>query len=191
MSSKFLGRHSDKPKLLQFFELKRIFFPTEMDKYLLIIDISSDDENQRNSTPIKTLPVNILGTLNLSDSSVEVWRSSEADLDSSTLSASTFEIGCSPKKIKINPIKKKRNAKVTFKLGNDQDTESEDDYFEKPETPRQVPPLQPTRVLREISNFPPTSDETTAKTNAQNDLNEPPLENLEAIYELDLEDKEY
>ena len=133
----------------------------------------------------------MVGTLNLSDSSVEVEKSSEADLDSSTLSASTFEPGCSPKKIKISPSKKKRNAKVTFKLGNDQDTESEDNYFEERETPRQLPPLQSAPVLREISNISATRNKTTTKTNALNDLTELPLANLEGIYSLDLEDKEY
>ena len=49
----------------------------KMDNYALVIDISSDEENQRYSTPIKTLPVNMVGRLNLSDSSVEVWRGSE------------------------------------------------------------------------------------------------------------------
>ena len=53
-----------------------------MDNYALVIDISSDEENHRYSTPIKTLPLNMVGRLNLSDSSVEVWQGSEADLNS-------------------------------------------------------------------------------------------------------------
>ena len=62
-----------------------------MDNYALVIDISSDEENHRYSTPIKTLPVNMVGRLNLSDSPVEVWRESEADLNSTQESVSTFE----------------------------------------------------------------------------------------------------
>ena len=62
-----------------------------MDNYALVIDISSDKENHRYSTPIKTLPINMVGRLNLSDSSVEVWRGSEADLNSTRESVSTFE----------------------------------------------------------------------------------------------------
>ena len=92
----------------------------------------------------------MVGTLNLSDSAVEIWRGSEADQDFSTVSASTFEFYCSQKKIKICPIKKKQNTRVTFKLGNDQNTESEADYFEDPETPRQLPPLQRTPVLKNL-----------------------------------------
>ena len=62
-----------------------------MGNYGLVIDISSDEENDRYSTPIKTLPVHLVGRLNLSDSSVEVWRGSEADLELTRESASTFE----------------------------------------------------------------------------------------------------
>ena len=161
-----------------------------MDNYALVIDISSDKENQRYSNPIKTLPVNMVGTLKLSDSSVEVWRGSEADLDSSTFSASTFESGCSPKKIKIILIKK-QNARVTFALGTDRHTESEEDYFEEPQTHRQLPLLQRAPVLREISNTPPTGSELATKENVLKDLNEPLLKEMEAKYGLELENREY
>ena len=43
----------------------------KMNNYALVIDISSDEENQRYSTPIKTLPLNMVGRQDLSDSSVE------------------------------------------------------------------------------------------------------------------------
>ena len=49
---------------------------SKMDNYALVIDISSDEENHRYSTPIKTLPVNMVGRLNLRDFSVEVWQGS-------------------------------------------------------------------------------------------------------------------
>ena len=68
-----------------------------MDSYAFVIDISSDEENTRYSTPIKTLHIDMVGRLGLSDSSVEVWRGSEVDLSST--SASTFEALDSPKRI--------------------------------------------------------------------------------------------
>ena len=76
----------------------------------------------------------MVGTLNLSDSSVDVWRGSEADLESSTFSVYTFESDCSPKRIKVSPIKKKPDVKVTFMLQDDQETETEDEYYEEPYT---------------------------------------------------------
>ena len=64
-----------------------------MRKLSLVIDISSDEENNRYSTPIKTLPVNMVGRLDLNDSSIEVLKGSETeqDLDLSSFSASTLE----------------------------------------------------------------------------------------------------
>ena len=62
-----------------------------MDNYDLIIDILSDEENNRYSTPIITLPVNVVGRLKLSDSSVEVLRGSDSDLESTQDSNSTLD----------------------------------------------------------------------------------------------------
>ena len=72
-----------------------------MDTYALVIDISSDEENNRYSTPIKTLPLNMVGRLNLSDSSMEDWRGREADLNSPSTSISTFESESSPRKLGV------------------------------------------------------------------------------------------
>ena len=58
----------------------------KMNGYSLVIDISSDEG--MTSTPIKTVPVNMVGKLNISDSSLEAWRSTDAELDS------TFELDC-------------------------------------------------------------------------------------------------
>ena len=77
----------------------------------------------------------MVGKLDLSDSSTEVMRGSEADPNSSTFSISTFESDISPKKLKISPIKKSQHARVTFEL----DVNSEDDYYEESDTPS--PPL--------------------------------------------------
>ena len=79
-----------------------------MKGYSLAIDISSDEENNKNSTPIKTLPLNMVGRLKISDSSIEALRGSEADPKFS------YDSGCSSKKAKISPIEK--NVKVTFDL---------------------------------------------------------------------------
>ena len=105
-----------------------------MDGYALVIDISSDEENTRTSTPIKTLPLNLIRTLNISDSSTEVYRGSDAELES------TDEFVCSPKRAKLTP-KKKKNTKVTFNLPliireprSNVESDS-DDYYEELESP--------------------------------------------------------
>ena len=58
-----------------------------MDNYALVIDISSDEEEQRTmarqSTPIKVAPVNVITTLNLSGSSLEATKGSAEELMSS------------------------------------------------------------------------------------------------------------
>ena len=43
----------------------------------------------------------MVGKLDLSDSSVEVWRGSEADLNTSSTSVSTFESEASPRKLGV------------------------------------------------------------------------------------------
>ena len=92
----------------------------------------------------------MVGSLNISDSSVEVWRGSDAYWDS------IFKSGCSPKKIKISPIEKwKKNARVTFNLPAAEKTDSEEDCYEEPESPQRQSPLKPSRrvnVLPEEKN---------------------------------------
>ena len=51
-----------------------------MNGYTLVIDISSDEEINKTSTPLKTRPPNMVGYM--SDSSVEVYRGSDAELNS-------------------------------------------------------------------------------------------------------------
>ena len=128
-----------------------------MNGYSLVIDISSDETNVRRSTPIKTLPVNMVRKTNPSDSSTEVYRGSDSEFDS------TFDSGCLPKKMKICPIKK--NKRVKFNLPDLQTTkgsDSEEDYYEEPDTPLSQSPAWPSRD----SNAPVTS--------SLNDLNELP-----------------
>ena len=80
-----------------------------MNGYSFVIDISSDEKNTRHSTPIKTLPLNLVRTLNISDSYTEVYRGSDAELNSS------FETECSPKRVKLTP-RNKKTSRVTFNL---------------------------------------------------------------------------
>ena len=76
-----------------------------MNGYSLVIDISSDEG--MTSKPIKTVPVNMVGKLNISDSSLEAWRSSDAELDS------TFETDRDVKKRNPHP---KRKSSLKFHL---------------------------------------------------------------------------
>ena len=115
-----------------------------MNGYSLVIDISSDEENMRHSTPIKTLPLNLIRTLNISDSSTEVYRGGEAELDS------TWESECSPKRVKLSPQKKKI-TKVTFKLHpavckqkNNLDSDS-DNFYEEQDSSVEEMPLKSSR----------------------------------------------
>ena len=136
-----------------------------MNRYSLVIDIPSDEEDFKNSTPIKTLPLNMVGRLNFSDTSIEAWRGSEADPNSSYYS------GCSLKTPKVSPIRMK-NAKVTFNLPpahRSMNSEPDsDDYYEEPDTPQKPKPLKPSRK----QNVPPTKEKTAGSQ--LNDLNEIP-----------------
>ena len=136
-----------------------------MNGYSFVIDISSDEENMRPSTPIKTLPLNLMRTLNISDSSTEVYRGSEAELDSMR------ESECSPKRVKLSPQKKKK-TKVMFKLPpavckqkNNLDSDS-DNFYEEPDSSVEEMPLKASRK----SNVQP---EQETQESSLNDLNEP------------------
>ena len=139
----------------------------KMDNYALVIDISSDEENQRYSTPIKTLPVNMVGRLNLSDSSVKVWRGSEADLNSTQESVSTFE----------------SDTEEAFVVESHQNENSED-YYEEPDSSREMPELTRAPILADISNekeyVPPS------KTEKLNDLDEPSIKEVEETHGLSM-----
>ena len=158
--------------------------------YSLVIDISSDKENMRHSTPIKTLPLNLIRTLNISDSSTEVYRGSEAELDS------TWESECSPKRIRLSH-KKKKATKVTFNLPpavprqkNKVDSDS-DDFYEEADSSVEEMPLKPSRK-------PNVQPEQETQASSLNDLIEPTKppeisreekEHLEAMIR-DLEEEE-
>ena len=122
-----------------------------MKNYALVIDISSDEESDRYSSAIKTLHTNMVGRLNLSNSSVEVWAGSEADLSST--SASTFETLDSPKK--VNFAQKENDEKGAFRV-EQSPMDTDEDYNEETESPRQLPPLQLAPVLRNVHNVSPS-----------------------------------
>ena len=154
-----------------------------MNKLSLVIDNSSDEENNRYSTPIKTLPLNMVGKLHLGDSSTEVMRGSEANPNSSTFSISTFESNISPKKLKISSIKKSQHARVTFEL----DVNSVDDNYEESDTPSPPPALQPAPILEDVTQAYGYNKQTDDTVEKLNDLFEPEIEQIEKDYGISLD----
>ena len=154
-----------------------------MNKLSLVIDISSDEENNRYSTPIKTLPLNMVGRLDLSDSSTEVMRGSEADPNSSTFSIFTFESDISPKKLKIGPIKESQHARVTIEL----DVNSEDDYYEEADTPSPPSAVQPAPILKDVTQTYGYNKQTDDPVEKLNDLSEPEIEQIQKDYGISLD----
>ena len=120
-----------------------------MNGYSLVIGISSDEENVRRSTPIKTLPVNMVGKANPSDASTEVYRGSDPELDS------TFDSGCSPKKLKISPIKKSKRVKFNLPVRQQQRDQTRRRTNMKSLTLRQASPPCGLPVFQTPSNKQP------------------------------------
>ena len=77
----------------------------------------------------------MVGRLNLSDSSVEVWRGSEADLNSTQESVSTFE----------------SDTEETFVVESHQKENSED-FYEEPDSSREMLELTRAPILADITN---------------------------------------
>ena len=166
----------------------------KMNNYDLVIDISSDEEergsNVRQSTPIKILPLNVITTLDLSEASLEATKgSAEEMMDSinslnlSGISASTFETIGSPRKINLGTTSP---GEAFIVEGHNTET-SEESYFEEPDTPRQLPPLQPAPVLRDVSNKELQYYGPPAKADKLDDLMEPAVEEIENAYGIDLQ----
>ena len=165
-----------------------------MNNYDLVIDISSDEEergsNVRQSTPIKILPLNVITTLDLSEASLEATKgSAEEMMDSinslnlSGISASTFETIGSPRKINLGTT----SPGEAFIVEGHKTETSEESYFEEPDTPRQLPPLQPAPVLRDVSNKELQYYGPPAKADKLDDLMEPAVEEIENAYGIDLQ----
>ena len=148
-----------------------------MNSYSLVIDISSDEENAKTSTPLKTLPLNMIDSL--SDSSIEVYRGSDAELVSTSESSETAP----------TPKKKRKTGRVTFNLPA---ADSDTDYYEEPDSPQRLPsPIKRTPVPKETENTPVLENERIPNAARLNDLNELSLAVLETLYGLDLEDRNY
>ena len=141
-----------------------------MDNYALVIDISSDEEVNRYGAPIKTLPVNMVGMLSLSDSSVEVWRGSEADLEFWQTSISTFN--SEPKEVFV----------VKRQKGNDSD-----DCYEEPDSSRDMPELTPAPIRNDITNAGKQEDSPSTKVEKLDDLSEPSVREIENSYGFNLD----
>ena len=155
--------------------------------YALVIDISSDEENNRYSTPIKTLDknpdknsVNMVGRLNLSVSSVEVWRGIDANLESPQTSTSTFN--SEPEE--AFPSQKKPSSSQEKKENEP------DDNYEEPDSSRDMPELTPAPVLKDITiagkpEYPPPT-----KAENLDDLSEPSVREIEDSYGFILDERE-
>ena len=132
-----------------------------MNGYSLVIDISSDEEYTRTSTPLKSLPLNMVGSL--SDSSTEVFRGSDAELESSCGSKG------SPRILGLTPKKKKKFTRVSFKLPP-VNNGSESDFYEETDTPKRAEPLKPCRKI----NVQPEREMPRDSPNDLDELSKPP-----------------
>ena len=153
-------------------KLRQKIAKSKMDNYALFNDISSDEENHIYSAPIKTLPVNMVGRLDLSNSSVEVWQGSEADLNSTPESVSTFE----------------SDTEEAFVVESRQKENSED-YYEEPDSSREMPELTLAPVVADFTNekeyVPPS------KTEKLNDLDEPSIKEIQETHGLSMTEDYY
>ena len=121
--------------------------------------------------------------LDLSDTSTEVHPGSEKELNGSfvnlnlsNVSASTFESGPSPQKFGIDIIPKKTASSdegKTFVTEAHTGNESESSFFEVPDSPSGMPPLQAAPILRDVTNLSPTQYEPPEKAGKLDNLNEP------------------
>ena len=123
--------------------------------------------------PIRTLPVNMVGRLNLSDSSVEVWRGSEASLNSTQTWISTFN----------------SELDEAFIVANQKEDKS-DDYYEEADSLRVMPKLTPAPVLADITNTGRREFPSPNKAEKLDDLNEPSAADIKESYGIKLDDKE-
>ena len=166
-----------------------------MDNYALIIDISSDEEEQRTmgrrSNPIKVAPVNVITTLDLSGSSLEATKGSAEELMSSinelnlsNISALTFETIGSPRKKQLGTS----SPGEVFTVEGQTAENLEERYYEELETLRQLPPLQSAPVLRDLTNDEHLSNEPPTKIDRLDDLMEPPIDEIEKAYGISLQD---
>ena len=97
----------------------------------------------------------------MSDSSVEVYRGSDAEMVSTSESPETAP----------TPKKKRRTGRVTFDLPS---ADSDTDNYEEPDSPQRLPsPIKRTAVLKRTENIPVMGNERMPNLEKLNDLNEP------------------
>ena len=118
-----------------------------------------------------------------SDSSTEVYRGSDPDLNSSF--ESPEKAPSLPKKKKFDRVSFKLPPTITYKLQM-----SDSDYYEEPDSPTKPPSLA-RPALKERGNIPVLGNERVAGTAKLNDLNEHSLSDIEVLYDLDIEDRTY
>ena len=113
---------------------------------MFVVDILSDKKDNRQSTPIKPLPVNMIGTLDLGSSSVEALKGSQTDLvkpfrhfNTSSFSASTFETNGSSRKLGVKLFLKKSTEERAFTVKIVPLVDSDEEYYEEPDTPCSQP----------------------------------------------------
>ena len=138
----------------------------------------------------------MVGRLDSSDTSTEVHPGSEralngsfVNLNLSNVSVSTFESGPSPRKFGID-ITPEKNASSeegkNFVTEAYTENESESSFFEEPDSPRGMPPLQAAPILKDVKNLSPTQYEHPEKAGKLDDLNEPSTAETEETCGLDL-----
>ena len=111
--------------------------------------------------PLKPLPLNMVGSL--SDSSTEVFRGNDAELESS------YGAKGSPRSPGLTPKKKKKFMRVSFKLPP-VNNGSESDFYEEPDTPKRAEPLKPCRK----TNVQPEREMPRDSLNDLDELTKPP-----------------
>ena len=99
----------------------------------------------------------------LSDSSTEVFRGSDAELEASYGSKG------SPRNPGLTPKKKKKFTRVSFKL-SPVNNRSESDFYEEPDTPKRAEPLKPCRKI----NVQPEREMPRDSLNDLDELTKPP-----------------
>ena len=83
----------------------------------------------------------MVGRLDWSDSSMEVCRGSEAELNSSITSTSTFESLGSPRRVHFS--KRESYREDAFVVEQPPTDDDDDYYYEEPDTPLPLPHLRP------------------------------------------------
>ena len=124
--------------------------------HYLVVDISSGDENENlQSTPIKTLPLSMIEALNLSAELTRAALGSERDRD---IFGTTFESESSPRKFDVGIFPERTvpsQDKEAFTVEGHLAEEPKTRYHEETDSSQQLPPLLPISFLRDITNHSP------------------------------------